>query len=352
MASLSQEDCRALISAVETIHGIGDLGGYPSGVFTALIKIIPCDTLCYTELALPNSIKTWLMEPTGVFPSSSLRDAFMRNYLEHPVFLHYTETGDTNTLKMSDFLSQRQFHRLALYNEYYRPSGVEYQLVTTFMLNPESMVSLTLDRHRRDFTEDERCKLDLLRPHLVQAYKNMRTLEIMKKAVEAGGKKCVMVNRSEKFFQVDDEAIRLVSKYFNVSSSQNSLPGMLAGWINSQIARINDESSAPLSPLPLVVNRNGQKLVINFLWGGTTSDEDMLILEERPVIPVVALSIDSDLSEREYEILNWVSRGKTNNEVGLALSISPLTVKKHLENICRKLNVHNRSAAIARLYHR
>lgn len=48
---------------------------------------------------------------------------------------------------------------------------------------------------------------------------------------------------------------------------------------------------------------------------------------------------------RELEILHWVHMGKTNWEISSILSISPLTVKNHVQNILRKLDVQNRGQA-------
>jgi transcriptional regulator EpsA len=53
------------------------------------------------------------------------------------------------------------------------------------------------------------------------------------------------------------------------------------------------------------------------------------------------------LSSREIEIMNWVSKGKTNLEIGTILDISSFTVKNHLQRIFRKLNVSNRAQAVA-----
>ena len=54
------------------------------------------------------------------------------------------------------------------------------------------------------------------------------------------------------------------------------------------------------------------------------------------------------LTSREAEILAWISRGKTNRDVGEILNISPRTVNKHLEQVFTKLGVENRAAATAR----
>ncbi len=54
------------------------------------------------------------------------------------------------------------------------------------------------------------------------------------------------------------------------------------------------------------------------------------------------------LSAREGEILLLLTRGKTNKEIANDLSISAGTVRKHVENIYRKMSVTTRNAAALR----
>jgi len=56
-----------------------------------------------------------------------------------------------------------------------------------------------------------------------------------------------------------------------------------------------------------------------------------------------------ELSERQLEILHWVKLGKTNHEIALILDISELTVKNHMQKLFKKLNVHNRAQAVAKV---
>ncbi len=53
------------------------------------------------------------------------------------------------------------------------------------------------------------------------------------------------------------------------------------------------------------------------------------------------------LTPREAEVLFWVARGKTNDEIGIVLGIGLTTVKKHLESTFAKLGVENRTSAAA-----
>ena len=55
----------------------------------------------------------------------------------------------------------------------------------------------------------------------------------------------------------------------------------------------------------------------------------------------------SELTERELDVLKWVSVGKSNWDISVILSISEKTVEKHLSAISSKLNALNRTHAVA-----
>lgn len=52
-----------------------------------------------------------------------------------------------------------------------------------------------------------------------------------------------------------------------------------------------------------------------------------------------------ELTPREAEVLLWISRGKSNHEIGVILGAKTGTVCKHVEHIFTKLNVENRTSA-------
>jgi DNA-binding CsgD family transcriptional regulator len=88
------------------------------------------------------------------------------------------------------------------------------------------------------------------------------------------------------------------------------------------------------------------------------TERDRLVLELlRPHLQLIdqtyerrrEVVLDVPLTRREREILGWVDAGKTNAEIAQILWISPLTVRKHLENSYEKLGVRTRTAAVARV---
>jgi len=64
---------------------------------------------------------------------------------------------------------------------------------------------------------------------------------------------------------------------------------------------------------------------------------------EQPITRVKA-----DLTEREKECLSWIANGKTSWEISQILKISENTVSYHIRNSINKMEVANRSQAVAK----
>ncbi|HZK25524.1 MAG TPA: response regulator transcription factor [Oscillospiraceae bacterium] len=56
-------------------------------------------------------------------------------------------------------------------------------------------------------------------------------------------------------------------------------------------------------------------------------------------------SLDEPLTSREAEVLTLIARGRNNKEISSELYISQKTVKNHITNIFRKINVADRTQA-------
>jgi DNA-binding CsgD family transcriptional regulator len=89
---------------------------------------------------------------------------------------------------------------------------------------------------------------------------------------------------------------------------------------------------------------------------GEYSERDRSLLEvARPLLARIHSdaarrreeALATRLTSREREILDWIAAGRTTREIAQLLTVSPHTVRKHVENILAKLGVGTRSAAVA-----
>lgn len=54
------------------------------------------------------------------------------------------------------------------------------------------------------------------------------------------------------------------------------------------------------------------------------------------------------ITDRRKEVLHWMARGKSNSEIAEIMSLSPLTVKNHVEQILVVYGATNRICAAMR----
>jgi DNA-binding NarL/FixJ family response regulator len=58
--------------------------------------------------------------------------------------------------------------------------------------------------------------------------------------------------------------------------------------------------------------------------------------------------VEFSLTEREIEVLTWVAKGKSSNDIAVLMNVSERTVNFHVNNVIRKLGVATRVQAAIR----
>jgi DNA-binding CsgD family transcriptional regulator len=338
----------SLVAFLTENYATRDLPSFRSHVISALPKLIPADVTAYNEVDSQRQLTDSLYEPRGSVDDDRTR-VFNRYAHEHPVISHIARTGDARVLKISDFLSRARFHRLGLYNEFFRGLGLDYQIAATIPTK-RRIIGIVFNRSGQDFTERERLMLTLLHPHLLQAYRNAVTVTAMreelratKRALDELGSAVIVLAPGGRVTSMTASARKLLADYFDSCRSGDGLPDTIRQWCRCQRSAL-----AQLRvPEPLVVNDAGKRLVARMVPDG---HQTLLLLEERTAVVGMQALGASDLTSREAEVLAWVARGRTNLEIGRILNISSRTIQKHLEHIFQKLGVESRTAAASRFW--
>jgi DNA-binding CsgD family transcriptional regulator len=85
------------------------------------------------------------------------------------------------------------------------------------------------------------------------------------------------------------------------------------------------------------------------LLGGVAGDIPLLESDQQtPIAPWQSRSeVVSELTRREYEVLQLMTKGATNREIASTIFLSEETVKSHVKRILQKFGVANRGQAVA-----
>lgn len=171
MESLSASRLRKVVHATARAVELRDLPEFRAHAVALVRELVPCESASYNELR-PGAGAIVVADPAG-WLTAETAEIFDRLAGENPLIAHYARTGDGQPVRFSDFLSRRRLHRLALYDELYRPMGVEHQIAFVLPSPPGEVVGIALNRRRHDFTGEEAAMLDLLRAPLRACYQRL-----------------------------------------------------------------------------------------------------------------------------------------------------------------------------------
>ena len=352
MDRLLQRDIRALGACVAEIYTLRDLGAFREHVLRTVSAVVPVDIITYTEVEVGLNAEPTarVMYPARVV-SPDLLHAFERHKHEHPLIRHFGEHPQARVAKISDFMTQREFHRLALYSEFFRKIDVQHQMVIGLPARSPRVAGIALSRSGPDFSERDRMLLSVVQPHIVQARANAESLSQVKREAaqvlagfEEVGQGIVLLRSDGEIRLTTRLAREWLATYFGQSALRpRRLPEALHRWIRFQETR---RSSGDIFSVrkPFVIERDEGRLIVRVIFadGGNV----LLLEQQRTVLRPASLEA-LGLSRREAEVLAWAAQGKTDAAIGAILSLSPRTVAKHLEHIYQRLGVENRSAAAA-----
>ncbi len=227
-----------------------------------------------------------------------------------------------------------------------------YNMGASVAITRNSVLAIGLNRVKRDFAYEDIVLLDLLRPHLVQAYANAYRVSTIQEEMATVSQTLEGLDRAVMGISPDGiilwatpQAGRYVSEYMaNGRYRPDRVPTALRDWVKRQESALDNRLDIPEPLTPLVISKGPLALSIRYIRKGT---QRFLFLEQQgsDITPLTLAYLG--LSPRESEVLSWIVQGKTNPEIGAILGISQRTVHKHLGRIYSRLGVENRHAAMA-----
>jgi DNA-binding CsgD family transcriptional regulator len=169
MDKLSARDLRAIIEVAHSLNEIDGPMEFETAVLPLLGGLVPSDIASF-NLVMPASrmaLRPAVDPPDSHFPNGNeILGAYAR---QNPLI----RAGRREALKISDFLTRRELHRLDIYDLLYGPTSVEYQMAFTLPAPVGQVIGFAFNRGKPDFSERDRIVLDAVRPFVARAYEHV-----------------------------------------------------------------------------------------------------------------------------------------------------------------------------------
>jgi DNA-binding CsgD family transcriptional regulator len=165
---VSLETLRRAVELVDSLAELDDPAAFAEIVLPGLAKVVGCDVITYNEIGPGRGQTRYADYPAGALDPAT-EPVFAAHVHEHPLVNHYQVTGSGEPAMISDFLTQQRFHRLGLYAEFFRAIPVEHQVAVSLPGPGQGVIGVALSRARRDFDDDDRALLSVLRAPLLAA---------------------------------------------------------------------------------------------------------------------------------------------------------------------------------------
>lgn len=337
MQRLKHSELESLSKALLELYTPGEYLDLPSRVLRILHN-------CFSfELGAYHEISGYENERMIIEPDEGISLEVFTTYLrQHPSWTPVVEGRIASPVKISDFASQDRWRRTDLYNGFFRPVGQNYQLAF-ITLSESPQLGVALNRSTHDFSEEERMMLDLLRPHLGQAFKTSKLFSYLSGAAEGKDEGFIVSDCQGKIRFATPKAVRWLESYFGAGST-TYLPDRIRGWLKNRMARALADNDLSLPINEFSTQAGAKRLVIESL-SAVQDPEQRLILREVTESPDAVPLESLGLTKRQAEVLFWVSQGKRNAEIAAILGTTAKTITKHLERVFERLGVETRTGA-------
>jgi DNA-binding CsgD family transcriptional regulator len=181
---VSLETLQRAVSLVDSLAELDAPEGFAAIVLPGLAGLVGCDVLTYNEIGPAPGQTSYADYPSGALDPAT-QAVFGAHVHEHPLVNHYRATGGGEPLMISDFLSLDRFHRLGLYAEFFRGISVEHQIAISLPGPDEQVIGVALSRGDRDFSDQDRALLSVLRAPLTAALLRARSRQQASQALGA-----------------------------------------------------------------------------------------------------------------------------------------------------------------------
>ncbi|MGD0780068.1 MAG: helix-turn-helix transcriptional regulator [Dehalococcoidales bacterium] len=288
-------------------------------------------------------------------------------YYHQSPLLKEAIASSKNALKIKDTLSQKDWEKSDMYNDFIRPQHLYWELFLPLRWKGhlKGLITLWRPRNQPDFEIIDIMKSEILTPHLSLAIRNITKISKISRserqpltADNANNEGLILLDNKLRpiYSNVMAREIciylfnRVSSGTFNIETGEFPIPHCVVkdccDLLNLQ------KSEEQLTWLPkerIIFIKNGKKFRIecSLIWKANqviAVPQFMVTLSDLTSENTLeaALQTKFHLTRREVDIVYCIMADMSYGEIAEKLYISKLTVHTHIKNIYRKLGIKNK----------
>ena len=365
-------DYRDILNLVYLANKCEDTGSFIDTLFPRLMNVFKTECATFHLLkGYPMQMKvvesrSFRFDNDKLYEDKYYPNLYRKSFYHHSPLLTEALSSSKLVLKTGDSVSFQEWEKSVLYNEFIRPQHLyrELFLALHWENNLEGMITLWRSKKEPDYEEREVIKAAMIVPNLAVAIRNIC---LISQANREGVSSSAGKTNSEGFILLDHRytpyffntkareiCMQLLSwvpyKRFDFGKREFLVPSYIIKDCSELYALLKIKKQAVICTKDRIIStESGRKFRIecSLIW-----KTNQIGSAPNFMVSLSCLNggnrIESTLqdryrlSRREMEVIYYLNRGMSDNEIGEKLYISRQTVHTHTKNIYKKLGTKSR----------
>jgi DNA-binding CsgD family transcriptional regulator len=163
-----------LREALDTLHAIGEAGvggeAFARAGLERLPRLVSSELTTLSVCNLETGHRSVVSDRPGAISRREI-EVFDRHFHDHPLVRDHGRNPRAVTRRIGELVPESAFRSTPLYNDYYRFIRIDHVMAVPIHVDRRYLVSFVLNRATRGFSDRDRARLEVIRPHLGDLYR-------------------------------------------------------------------------------------------------------------------------------------------------------------------------------------
>ena len=161
-------------AALDTLHAIGqdcaDSGDFARRGVQCLPRLVSSELTTLSVCNLDSGHRSVVCDQPGAISRREI-EVFDCYFYDHPLVREHGRNPVAVTRRIEDLLPGNAFKRTPLFNDYYRAIRIDHVMAVPIHVDRHILVSFVVNRSKRGFSDRDRERVEVIRPHLGHLYR-------------------------------------------------------------------------------------------------------------------------------------------------------------------------------------